>query len=212
MPASTPSASLRKAPRQNRSRETVEIILQAASQLLEKRGEPVLTTALIAARAGVSIGTFYQYFADLNALLLALAEQERTRLAERLRDLHVKLEAGPSPQSEREFIEALVKFYARRKGASRQFALLAHVQALTRQWPQDQFAEMLVNHWTLHRKSSRAKKDEIHAYVLTRALTGILQSAAIESSPWLDAPEFYDALYLIIKSLRRIPKRTKRKS
>jgi AcrR family transcriptional regulator len=68
----------RRRPRQARSRATWEAILEAASQILERRGPAALNTNAVAERAGVSIGTLYQYFADKRAILVAAAERELT--------------------------------------------------------------------------------------------------------------------------------------
>lgn len=65
----------RRIPRQSRATTTVDAILTAALQLLEAGGVDELTTNHVAERAGVSIGTVYQYFADKQAILSALAER-----------------------------------------------------------------------------------------------------------------------------------------
>ena len=54
-------------------------ILEAAAQILEAGGLAAFTTNAVAERAGVSIGTLYQYFANKNLVLMALAQQEMTR-------------------------------------------------------------------------------------------------------------------------------------
>lgn len=64
-----------KQPVQARSRHTVEVILQAAIQVFEARGYAAGTTARIAERAGVSVGTLYQYFPNKDAVVAALAER-----------------------------------------------------------------------------------------------------------------------------------------
>src|SRR5277367_2712143 len=66
----------RRKPRQARAEETVAAIMEAGAQILEAGGLAAFTTNAVAERAGVSIGTLYQYFADKNALLRALAERE----------------------------------------------------------------------------------------------------------------------------------------
>ena len=66
----------RRRPRQARSRATWEAIVEAAAQILERRGPAGFTTNEVAERAGVSIGTLYQYFADKHALLAAAARRE----------------------------------------------------------------------------------------------------------------------------------------
>lgn len=72
MPSAT-KATLqpRKQPAQRRSSETVEAILQATIQVLVAVGKERLTTTRVAHRAGVSVGTLYQYFPNKSALLQA---------------------------------------------------------------------------------------------------------------------------------------------
>jgi AcrR family transcriptional regulator len=62
----------RKTPVQARSTASVEAILQATIQVLLKEGKLKLTTTRVAHRAGVSVGTLYQYFPNKSALLQAL--------------------------------------------------------------------------------------------------------------------------------------------
>lgn len=64
----------RKQPLQARSQRTVEVILKAAAQVFARRGYAGGTTNHIAERAGVSIGTLYEYFPSKDALLVALLE------------------------------------------------------------------------------------------------------------------------------------------
>ena len=61
----------RKQPVQARSTETVGAILDATLQVLTRVGKERLTTTRVAARAGVSVGTLYQYFPNKVALLQA---------------------------------------------------------------------------------------------------------------------------------------------
>ena len=67
----------RRRPSQARSRSKVEYLLQAAAQVFRAEGYTA-TTNRIAERAGVSIGTLYEYFPNKEALLLALAERHVT--------------------------------------------------------------------------------------------------------------------------------------
>jgi len=65
----------RKKPRQARSRYMVEVILEAAARVLEEEGAHQFTTNRVAERAGVSIGSLYQYYPGKAALLYHLHEQ-----------------------------------------------------------------------------------------------------------------------------------------
>jgi AcrR family transcriptional regulator len=65
----------RKTPVQARSAVTVDAILAATIQVLLAAGHDRLTTTRVAARAGVSVGTLYQYFPNKQALLRAVLER-----------------------------------------------------------------------------------------------------------------------------------------
>jgi AcrR family transcriptional regulator len=66
----------RKSPKQARSSELVSVILEAAIQVLERDGSSGFTTSSIAERAGVSIGSLYQYFPNKASILYKLQSEE----------------------------------------------------------------------------------------------------------------------------------------
>ena len=71
--ASRQRVSPRKTPQQERSRETYEAIVEAAAHVFERHGYEAGTTNRIAERAGVAIGSLYQYFPNKDAIVLELA-------------------------------------------------------------------------------------------------------------------------------------------
>lgn len=70
----------RKKPRQARSKAMVESILEATIRVLVARGYERTTTIAIAERAGVSVGSLYQYFPNKESLVAALVERHTTEL------------------------------------------------------------------------------------------------------------------------------------
>lgn len=97
----------RKKPRQARSVSTIDAIFEAAIQVLISEGTHRLTTTRVAERAGVSVGTMYQYFPHKQALLYALNERYLDRLAERVE----KTCRAQHGKSTRKMVEALVTTY-----------------------------------------------------------------------------------------------------
>lgn len=83
----TPPVNQRKQPKQRRSAETVEVIIEAAARLLETRGFEGFNTNAIAGNAGVSVGSLYQYFPGKQAILSALIDREMSPLLEVAREI-----------------------------------------------------------------------------------------------------------------------------
>jgi len=83
----SPDVSWRKKPKQARSNELVETILEAAIQVLEKEGAQRFTTIRVAEKAGVSIGSLYQYFPNKAAILFRLQSDEWKRTSDLLREI-----------------------------------------------------------------------------------------------------------------------------
>jgi AcrR family transcriptional regulator len=82
MPANTLTAfEPRKTPVQARSTVTVEAISEATIQVLLSHGAERLTTTRVADRAGVSVGTLYQYFPNKQSLLYAVFEDHLAKVA-----------------------------------------------------------------------------------------------------------------------------------
>ncbi|WHO71555.1 TetR/AcrR family transcriptional regulator [Rhizobium sp. BT03] len=104
---SPPPLTPRKSPRQGRAVATVDAIFEATLQVLASDGLIRLNTTRVALRAGVSVGTLYQYFPNKQALLFAVLERHLDMLAGAIE------KAGDhNPYPAKEMIaEAVVKAY-----------------------------------------------------------------------------------------------------
>jgi AcrR family transcriptional regulator len=94
MPSTAQPLNPRKSPRQARAQVTVDAIVEAAAQLLSAGGLGAFTTNAVATRAGVSIGTLYQYFPNKDALMVALIAREQARRVDGVRAAITSLPAG----------------------------------------------------------------------------------------------------------------------
>lgn len=104
----SPSISTRKLPRQARSADLVATVLEAAVQVLAEEGAARFTTARVAERAGVSVGSLYQYFPNKAAILFRLQADEWLQTTAMLRT--ILEDAGRAPlQRLRELVHAFVR-------------------------------------------------------------------------------------------------------
>jgi AcrR family transcriptional regulator len=104
----------RKKPRQQRSRATLEAVLTAAIQVFETHGYAAGTTNRIAERAGVSVGTLYQYFSNKEAIAVALLERHMEEAMRRLHDWAARSLSEPRSLREtlRIFVEGMIELHA----------------------------------------------------------------------------------------------------
>lgn len=101
----------RKSPVQARSSASVDAILEATIQVLLKAGKERLTTTKVASRAGVSVGTLYQYFPNKSALLQAVLKRHLVGVVEAVELVCKQQEGGTLEQ----MVSALVNAFLQAK-------------------------------------------------------------------------------------------------
>lgn len=100
--------SSRKAPKQARAQQLVDAVLDAAVQVLMKEGAQRFTTARVADRAGVSVGSLYQYFPNKAAILFRLQSDEWRRTSSLLRSI-LEDSTAPPPVRVRRLVHAFIQ-------------------------------------------------------------------------------------------------------
>jgi AcrR family transcriptional regulator len=109
MPAEAPVAlEPRKTPIQARSTVTVEAIFEATIQVLLSHGAERLTTTRVAQRAGVSVGTLYQYYPNKQSLLYAVSENHFNNVVEKFEAACKSACHKPLAEMIRQMVEAFV--------------------------------------------------------------------------------------------------------
>lgn len=183
----------RRRPKQARSRVTRDAIFEAATQILERQGERAFNTNRIAERAGVSVGTIYQYFPNKEAILVAMSHAESDRLTAH----DALLGKARTPRdalrlSTRRFIAAFEGKPATRRAVVK--AVMANEPAAALGAQIDRAASQL------RRELGGSRLD---AFVLTRAVVGVVRAAVLEGYPGLMRSEFEDALVRLVRGYRR---------
>lgn len=87
-------------------------ILTATAHILTEKGYDHFTTNRVAERAGVSIGSLYQYFPNKESLLLALAEHHANQMVQLARDHLEAIGDRSTPEVIRQIVEAAVMAHA----------------------------------------------------------------------------------------------------
>ena len=106
----------RRVPTQARSRRRVEGILDAAERLVVQHGVDALTTRDIAEAAAVPVASLYQYFADKEGVLLALAERDMAEMDTQVAEDLAQVEDLTVASMVRSVMTSFVEVYHRRPG------------------------------------------------------------------------------------------------
>lgn len=197
---SQPIENKRRMPRQARAAETVAAILEAAAQILESDDLATFTTNAVAERAGVSIGTLYQYFGDKNAVLLALARQE---LAAALAEVTRALQGEVDPTVEgrvRAMIRAMIHAFRGRQRARKAVvqAILAQGLGIELMAP---VASFIATASAAIGSGPEAKLPGLSSqqlFVLSRSALGVIRAAVLEEQPFLRSRGFEDELVRMV--------------
>ena len=111
--------SIVRAPKQDRARITVEAILESAVQILETDGLDGFKVAALAERSGYSVGTLYQYFENIDAVMLALVEQENELQRHTLLAEFSEAAASGRKTSTRDLVDMMLGAFNQRRAAHR---------------------------------------------------------------------------------------------
>jgi AcrR family transcriptional regulator len=192
------NAIRRRMPKQDRSRRLVDAIVEAARLVLAESGAEALTTVNVAQRAGVSVGSLYQYFAGRDALLFAVLETEVARFQAEWRAF--RAESADRPTAERIAKGlALTLAHYRRLARTEPTFFLAHRdeirRVLRRARPRDPRRARLGTRDDLLRaraelRSERLAHLEVASFVMTNGIQGLLDAALAYRPEILDAPDF----------------------
>ncbi len=173
---------MRRTPKQERAQATVDAILEAAAQLLVAGGMERLSTNRIAKRAGVSVGTLYQYFPDKEAVVVALGERVLDRqFAMFERDLLALLELEDELEDK---VRALVRSVLDRKRMEPELsrALLASGTFGGDHWKQEWLRrqrELVRSALHVHRDKVRPGDLDVMTYVITTCFEFVVQDALL---------------------------------
>jgi AcrR family transcriptional regulator len=178
-------ARARREPRQERSRAMVERIIAAARTVLLEQGYEQASTNRIAAAAGISPGSFYQYFPDKHAVLDIVIERSAERMRARITDAFMAtLDATSLQETVRRNVVALLDAFEENA------ALLRVLQEQLPRAPDARRTEFthrideLVAAFLLLRQRGEPREQlEAAAWVLVRAVENVTVSYVLDSPP-----------------------------
>lgn len=189
--------SIVRAPQQDRSRQTVEAILESAVQILDSDGLDGFKVAALAERSGYSVGTLYQYFENVDGVMLALVEQESERQRQTLLAAFSDAAARGKKQSTRDVVEMMVGAYSQRRAAHRAILewVLSRRDVRALEGRNTFLGQMLAS---VSLRTQGLSLDRLlnptEMFVLSRAFLGCLRTAVWNDDPDTASSQFAQSL------------------
>jgi AcrR family transcriptional regulator len=202
--------SARKQPAQQRSRATVDVILQATARVLGRHGYAGTNTNLIAQTAGVSVGSIYQYFPNKEALVAALRDRHSRDMHALFQDVlvrkaHKRLDDGVAA-----LVHALLAAHLDQAGVHA--VLEGEFQFHDRNGDDasaDQDIHRLLRGWlNRHRAETTVRNLDLAARVVLDTVVSLVHSAVIEPPPGAHATELEAEIVALVLGYLTVARRT----
>ncbi len=190
----------RKHPRQERSKATVDTILEATARVLIKVGYDGLTTNGVAAAAGVSIGSLYQYFPNKESLVGALFERHMEDMNAAVLAELAAVAQLPMAAAVRRVIELTIRAHAIDPELHRMLTeQLPRVGRLAKLRENDALTHRMVAGILALRQRELAIRDpDLASYVIVSAIEAIIHRAALLDHARLRDPRLIDEATLLV--------------
>lgn len=186
------SINPRKLPQQDRSRLTVEAIIEATTHILTQEGYDKANTNRIAERAGISIGSLYQYFPNKESLMAALIEQHSNEIAELVESKLKDLSDAPLEIAIPALIKAVIAAHAinpcLHQVLSEEIPRSERSQQV--QKADERITELLQTYLARWSGSIRPQNLEMTVFILSRTIESLCHSAVIEQPGFVSDAQF----------------------
>ena len=189
---------------------SVDAILEAAAQVLERDGYAATTTDAVAERAGVSIGTLYQYFPNKDALLVALTERHAAAAQAVLEPLLREVLDATPPLADwlERFVRACVELNGRRP---RLHQILFEEtpfpsQQLEGMYQSGDLILQVLERYLARVSDSTAPDPHVAAYLVFRALGSVIHAGAVRRPSDVTMADCGEELIVLLKRYLTAPR------
>jgi AcrR family transcriptional regulator len=202
LPDELSSNIMRKQPVQKRAQLTIDAIFEATSQIVDREGVVGLTTNKIAAKAGFSVGTLYQYFSSKEAIFRAMSQHARAMVLRELESYLFAIECSQDPQDidpeafVRQYVRICINGFSLGKNYRRAMNRLCWLLEQPDETAQSvrSMVQRLVGCLRYIEHPQMPDMNETRWFVLSRSLMGCLRSASLERFHHIDSQTFENDL------------------
>jgi len=195
-----PATKPRKEPRQARSKATVDAILTAAARILVEAGYERANVNDVARRAGVSVGSLYQYYPTKEALVSAVLQRDAERSTALYEAGLPEVAQGPVRAAVRECVRRALAVYAHEPGLRR---VIAEVPSLASAVATPDWDEMIETafreYMRFHRASFRPRNVDMAAKIVRVAVEAVVVDYTLKAPERLRSDELLNEVVDLVE-------------
>lgn len=188
-------------PRQKRARATIDTIMEATAQVLERSGDADFTTNHIARRAGFSIGTLYRYFPHKKAILKEMVEAALRKQDGRIRGWLAQSDRATAEELIEDMVQHMLEpFLSRSRVRKSMLMSLMHESELIARVNAAHLEFIRLFHARLAEMDpSRFRKPtDLTCHTLAGALLGSIRTSLIFNPSYLQDPDYQKELVAMV--------------
>jgi AcrR family transcriptional regulator len=186
---------VRRRPKQDRAHHKIALIFEATTRLLDSVEISGLTTNAIAAKAGISIGTLYQYFDDKDAILDALTSRELKELSSKVVEAMDQTKSRSPEGRLKLLVGAVFETYGGRRRVHR--LLLEYALSQSRATRLNSLFGALSQELSREGRAG-PRLTNAEAFVLTHAIAGVLRAVVASEYPMAQRQSLEEALIRMV--------------
>ena len=191
----------RKDPAQSRSRALVDALLEATARVLESDAD--FTIQSVCTVAGVSPGSFYQYFPHKEALVYGLLRRHAADVSERMLAVLAVAEETPTDSLIQRAVDAFVDAHSERTGLHARIGRLVATTAGPglEEDLLEPLEQAVASVMRARPEELRDRDPELLGFLLVRTLEGTVHAAARDRPALLGEPDFRERLTTMLRAL-----------
>jgi len=198
----------RKQASQQRSRATVDALIEATARILVREGFDAASTNRIAEQAGVSVGSLYQYFPSKEALVAAVIDRHHRELIELVRGALAEVASDPIEEAVRKLVTVAIE--AHRVDPKLHRVLTEQIPRTGRLEKVETFSRenyaLFRAYLESHRDEIRAVDPGLAAFVCVTSIEALTHSAVLHHPEVISGPAMAglidEATRLVVRYLR----------
>jgi len=189
------TVSMRKKPKQDRSTYMVDLIFESTLKQILKKGSDKITTTEISKVAGISVGSFYQYFPNKEALYLQISKKITKNTRKHFEKLVEEIDRNSIEEEVTEIVDYMVNVFIKNGTYLKAFIkLIAYLNNYDFIIHSRAEVALIINNYLVRKNLFKEKQSKSISFIIANRFVGVLHTHCLSKEPELTVKELKEEL------------------